>query len=79
VTPARRGRKPAASRSPSPGERRSNLTLREALDELVQHVRVVARTMSTMTPHEVEYAQERLEWLADELWRIALEGEQPDE
>jgi hypothetical protein len=78
VSPARRGRKPATLRPRSGGERRSNLTLREALDELVQHVRVVARTMNTMTPDEVDYAQERLEWLADELWRIALERE-PEE
>jgi len=56
-------------------DRRTNLGLREALDELVQHVRVVARTLDTMTPPELAFAQERLEWLADEVWRIALEGE----
>jgi hypothetical protein len=26
-----------------------------------------------MAPHEVAHAQERLEWLADEVWRLALE------
>ncbi|MDH4043406.1 MAG: hypothetical protein OEY20_10215 [Gemmatimonadota bacterium] len=54
-------------------ERRTQRVLREALDELVQHVRVVRRTLPTMAPHEIEYAQERLEWLADEVWRIALD------
>ena len=61
-------------------ERRVHPTLREALDELVQHVRVVRRTLPTMAPHELDHAQERLEWLADEVWRLALEeGGQPDE
>jgi hypothetical protein len=67
-------------RPPLPGrtasERRANLELRESLDELVQHVRVVARTLETMTPQEIEYAQERLEWLADEVWRVAT-GDTP--
>jgi hypothetical protein len=60
-------------------ERRVHQTLREALDELVQHVRVVRRTLPTMAPHELDHAQERLEWLADEVWRLALEGDPPDE
>jgi hypothetical protein len=47
--------------------------LREALDELMQHVRVVSRTLPGMAPHEVTHAQERLEWLADEVWRLALD------
>jgi hypothetical protein len=47
--------------------------LREALDELVQHVRVVQRTLPSMAPHEIAHAQERLEWLADEVWRLALD------
>ena len=79
MTPPRRERKPAAPRPPAPDERRTNLTLREALDELVQHVRVIARTLTTMTPHELEYAQERLEWLADELWRTPLQSQHPEE
>jgi hypothetical protein len=37
---------------------------------------VVARTLETMTPQEIEYAQERLEWLADEVWRVAT-GDTP--
>lgn len=55
-------------------ERRSNRALREVLDDLVDHVRVISRSVATMTPEEIAYAQERLEWLADEVWRTALEG-----
>lgn len=62
-----------ASRPPTGGERRTQRMLREALDELVQHVRVVRRTLPSMAPHEIEYAQERLEWLADEVWRLAID------
>jgi hypothetical protein len=32
-----------------------------------------------MAPHELDYAQERLEWLADEVWRLALDEDRPDE
>jgi len=60
-------------RAPDERERRTHRLLREALDELVQHVRVVRRTLPSMAPHEVEHAQERLEWLADEVWRLALD------
>jgi len=60
-------------------ERRIHQSLREALDELVQHVRVVRRTLPTMAPHELDHAQERLEWLADEVWRLALDEDRPDE
>jgi hypothetical protein len=60
-------------------ERRIHQALREALDELVQHVRVVRRTLPTMAPHELDHAQERLEWLADEVWRLALDEDRPDE
>jgi hypothetical protein len=58
---------------PPPSERRVNRELREVLDELVEHVRYVARNVRTMTPQELEYAEQRLEWLADEVWRIATE------
>lgn len=56
-------------------ERRQNRELREVLDEMVEHVRYVARNVRTMTPRDLEYAEERLEWLADEVWRAAVEGE----
>jgi hypothetical protein len=55
-------------------ERRANRELREVLDEMVEHVRYVARNVKTMSPQDLEYAEERLEWLAEEVWRAALEG-----
>ncbi|MFI5206577.1 MAG: hypothetical protein ACHQX4_01045 [Gemmatimonadales bacterium] len=55
-------------------ERRSNPSLREMLDELVAHVRHVAKDVRTMSQQDLDYAQERLEWLAEEVWRAALEG-----
>lgn len=54
-------------------ERRANRELREVLDELVEHVRYVARNVRTMSKQDLEYAEERLEWLADEVWRTAIE------
>ena len=55
-------------------ERRANRQLREVLDELVDHVRSVSRNATTMSRADLEYAQQRLEWLAEEVWRTALEG-----
>jgi hypothetical protein len=52
-------------------ERRHNLTLREILEELVTHARDVASRAKSMSAEELERAQERLEWLADEVWRVA--------
>ncbi len=68
MTPAQKGK--AAQ-----PERRRNRALREVLDDLVSHVRHIARNVSTMAPEELSYAQERLEWLADEVWRAATEGD----
>src|SRR2546427_6494179 len=48
---------------------RSNRPLREVLDELLQHTRDIARRAKEMTPQELEYSQQRLEWLAGEGWR----------
>jgi hypothetical protein len=56
------------------GERRANRELREVLNELVDHVRYVARNVRTMPKQDIEYAEERLEWLAEEVWRAAIEG-----
>jgi hypothetical protein len=53
------------------GERRHNYTLREILEELVTHARDVASRAKSMSAEELERAQERLEWLADEVWRVA--------
>jgi hypothetical protein len=60
-------------------ERRANRPLREVLDELLEHARTIARGAREMTPQELEYAQQRLEWLADEVWRVATgeEGAPP--
>jgi len=58
-------------------ERRHNRPLRELLDELLQHTRDIARRAKEMTPQELEYSQQRLEWLADEVWRVATGGEPP--
>jgi len=64
--------------SPKPqAERRRNRPLREVLDELLQHTRDIARRAKEMTPQELEYSQQRLEWLADEVWRVAMGSEPP--
>ena len=64
--------------SPKPrGERRANRPLREVLDDLLSHTRDVARRAKAMTAVELDYAQQRLEWLADEVWRAATGGEPP--
>ena len=55
-------------------ERRSNPDLRETLDELVAHVRQVVKNVKTLSQQDLEHAQERLEWLAEEVWRAALMG-----
>ena len=54
-------------------ERRVNRELCEVLDELVEHVRYVARNVRAMSKQDLEYAEERLEWLADEVWRAATD------
>ncbi|HYT72356.1 MAG TPA: hypothetical protein VEK78_13310 [Gemmatimonadales bacterium] len=62
--------------SPRPrAERRSNHPLRDVLDELLAHTRDLSRRGKTMTPAELEYAEQRLEWLADEVWRVATGGQ----
>jgi len=60
-------------------ERRVNRPLREVLDELLGHAREIARRAKTMTPAELDYAQQRLEWLADEVWRVATGEATPPE
>jgi hypothetical protein len=54
--------------------RREKLTLRELLDELIVYTRDVTRNARTMTDAEMEYAHQRLEWMADEVWREAIEA-----
>src|SRR2546428_4485642 len=64
--------------SPKPrAERRQNRPLREVLDDLLGHAREIARRAKEMTPAELDYAQQRLEWLADEVWRGGPGGGAP--
>jgi hypothetical protein len=56
-------------------ERRKNATLREIMDEMLQHVRDIAQRSPEMSADEIEYAQQRLEWLADEVWRAVIDQE----
>ena len=60
----------------SRAERRLNRPLREVLDDLLAHARDIARRAKVMTPAELDYSEQRLEWLADEVWRVAT-GERP--
>ena len=62
-----------------PPERRHNRPLREVLDELLSHAREITRRAKAMTPAELDYAQQRLEWLADEVWRVATGETAPPE
>ena len=57
-------------------ERRRNRPLREVLDEFLAHARELARRARDMNPAELDYAQQRLEWLADEVWQAAT-GQEP--
>lgn len=63
---------------PSEGDRRRNLSLREALDDLVGHVRWISREIGRLSPQELEHAQTRLEWLADEIWRLTVAQEEDE-
>ncbi len=60
-------------RKPKREERRRDATLRELLDELIQHVRNVSANAKVMPQTELDYAQDRLEWLADEIWQRVIE------
>ena len=62
-----------------PPERRRNRPLREVLDDLLSHTREIVRRTKAMTPAELDYAQQRLEWLADEVWRVATGETAPPE
>lgn len=54
-----------------PVERRANRPLREVLDEFLEHSRMLVRRARDMSAVELDYAQQRLEWLADEVFRVA--------
>ena len=55
-------------------ERRRNLELRERLDELVELARHLSRHSREMTDDELDHAELRAEWLAEEIWRSAVFG-----
>jgi len=59
--------RPSVPRSSS--ERRQNVVLRELLDEMIQLSRHLSNHAPTLPANELAYARERLEWLADEIWR----------
>jgi len=78
VSPGPLGRMPAsfpltrtAQRSvpDSSRERRQNVALRELLDELIQLSRHLSNHAPSLAASELAYARDRLEWLADEIWR----------
>ena len=64
--------KSAGSTAPE-DDRRHNLALREVVNELVDHVRSISGKLGHLSSDELEYNQERLEWLADEIWRLTVE------
>jgi hypothetical protein len=52
-------------------ERRSNLTLRELLDEMIEMARHLSRNAGRMPESELTYSRDRMEWLATEIWEQA--------
>jgi hypothetical protein len=53
-------------------ERRRHITLRELLDEMIEIARHLSQRSPEMSPAELLYARERMEWLADEIWDHAM-------
>lgn len=58
------------SHSGSP-ERRQNRTLRELLDEMIALARDLTGRAPDLTSEELDYAHQRMEWLAEEIWEAA--------
>ena len=52
-------------------DRRRNQPLRELLDEMIALARDLANHGAEMGSTELEYAHERMEWLAGEIWEQA--------
>lgn len=57
-------------------DRRQNVALRELLDELIQLSRHLSNHAPTLPANELTYARNRLEWLADEIWRHVTADDQ---
>ena len=47
---------------------------REHLDEMIELARHLVNTRSSLSHTELEYARERMEWLAGEIWEQAARG-----
>lgn len=58
---------------PAPSERRENYELRELLEELLALTRTLARKHSLMTREELAIVEERIIWLAEEIYGAATE------
>ncbi|MBI4512740.1 MAG: hypothetical protein HY702_01400 [Gemmatimonadetes bacterium] len=58
----------------APQERRWNLELRTRLDELMEIARDLSRHAPGMTETELRAQLDRIEWLAEEIWRAAVYG-----
>jgi hypothetical protein len=52
-------------------ERRRNQPLRELLDEMISLARRLSNESPSLSPAELDYAHERMEWLAGEIWAQA--------
>ena len=52
-------------------DRRRNQPLRELLDEMIELARHLSNDSAQLSPAELEYAHERMEWLAGEIWEQA--------
>jgi hypothetical protein len=73
--PPRKG--PPGRARPAPGsadERRWNLELRTRLDEIMEIARYLSQHAAEMSEDELQAQQDRIEWLADEIWRSAVYG-----
>lgn len=73
--PPRKGAK--GRKRPAPGsadERRWNLELRGRLDEIMDIARHLSQHADEMAEDELQAQQDRIEWLADEIWRSAVYG-----
>lgn len=68
-------KRPSTSAPSSDDERRTRMGLREVLNELVEHVRWLSGNLHQLSADQLDYAQDRLEWLADEVWRLTVEGD----
>ncbi len=67
-----------SERPPHVPERRSNLELRDVLDEFLHHTRHLAGHARELPDGELRAIVGRLEWLADEVVRITTAPGTPE-